>query len=330
VAVTIADIARLAGVSKTTVSLIINEKAAATRISRETEERVRRIVVERGFQPSRYARGLRVRRSHTIGFVAPDFVNPFFARLNHDLEAVARRQGCRLLLGCSEDDPVLEGSVATALVSHQVDGLIVASVLDDSRLRKAGAERAVPTVFIDREIAHGTAASVASENEAGAAAAVSELCRRGARRIAFLGGIPSLSTSRERLLGYHRALTAHGLPYDSAIVLHGDYSAESGTQMLERLARARAGFDALFTSAYTVLEGVLAQLKRRHGTIPPEPMLATFDDHPLLDYLPVPIISVRQDTEALAKAAFDLIERALKGTPAVEHRRVPVELIPRV
>ena len=326
---TIDDVARLAGVSKTTVSLIINGKSAASRISAATERRVRSIVRAKGFAPSHYARGLRARRTETVGFVAPDFVNPFFARLNQALERVARRQGYQVLVACSEDDPALEKAVVESLVSRRVDGLIVASVLDERRLRARGDRQPAPTVFIDREIAQGNASSVASENRAGARAAVDELIRRGARRIAFLGGTRTLSTSRHRFAGYLSALADRGLSPDRRLIFHGDYRAESGQRMMERLRTSRVAADAVFTSAYTLLEGVLAHLRERSGSLPATPALGTFDDHPLLDYLPVPVVSVRQDTEGLARAAFSLLRRALAGEPAVQHRRVPTRLIAR-
>jgi LacI family sucrose operon transcriptional repressor len=328
--VTIGDVARLAGVSKTTVSLIINGKSRSCRIRSATERRVLAIIKAEGYVPSRYARGLRSRRTQTIGLVAPDLVNPFFARLNQALEQVARRAGHQLLVGCSEDDPALEREVVANLVSHQIDGLIVASVLDESGLRSRRAACVIPTVYVDREIAVGNASSVASENLEGACEAVSFLLRQGAGEIAYLGGPRSLSTSRHRFAGYRRALAEHRMRFDTQLVAHGDWAPESGREMMTRVMARRGGLpQAVFTASYTLLEGALAAVTESCGRVPEELRIATFDDHPLLDFLPGRITSVRQDTTRLADEAFQMLMRALSGERAVEHRRVPTILVRR-
>jgi len=330
VAVTIGDVARLAGVSKTTVSLIINGKSKSHRIRSETERRVLAVVRSQGYVPSRYARGLRARRTQTVGLVAPDFINPFFARLGQSLERVARRAGHQLLVSCSEDDPALEREVVANLVSHQIDGLIVASVLDERRLRAGGVTRAVPIVYVDREIAKGNASSVASENREGAREAVTFLLRQGAAQVAYLGGPRAFSTSRHRFEGYREALARRRVRVDGRLVAHGEWTPESGYAMTTKLLRrARRLPQALFTASYTLLEGALDALRHELGYVPAEMRIATFDDHPLLDFLPTRIASVRQDTAGLAEEAFRMLMRAVSGDGVVEHRRVPTILVRR-
>ncbi len=328
-ALTISDVARLAKVSKTTVSLIINGKSQQGRISSATQRRVLAIVEAQGFVPSRSARSLRSRQTQTIGLVAPDFVNPFFARFNEALEGVARRAGYQILVGCSEDDPQLERRILASLAAHPVDGLVIASVLDERQIRSIS--RDIPTVYVDREIAAGRTSSVASENRAGSRAAIRRLLEGGVREVAYLGGRRSLSTSRHRLAGYREALAAHGLRPDPRLVLHGDgWTPEIGARLMqELLVRLHRLPQALFTASYTLLEGALRALRDQYGQVPPGLPIATFDDHPLLDFLPNRIIAVRQDTRRLAEETFRMITRALAGHRRAEHRRIATLLVTR-
>jgi D-fructose-responsive transcription factor len=263
--------------------------------------------------------------------VVPDLHNPFFAELNHELEGIARQHGYQLLVGCSNDDKELEQEAVNSLFSYSIEGLFVASVLNEKQLLRRTVQRKAPVVFIDREIALKNFSSVSSDNARGAHAAVRVLLGRGVREIAYLGGLPDLSTSRNRYKGYCRALREAGLPHDPRLVLQQDYSPAHGYAMIrlldERLGRLP---EALFTSAYTLLEGVLQFLKERSGGIPASLHIATFDDHPLLDYLPARIVSVKQDCAAMARNAFVLFLASVqKRHTRARHIRVNPKLIDR-
>jgi LacI family transcriptional regulator, sucrose operon repressor len=314
----------MAGVSKTTISLVVNGKSRAGRISPETENRVLEIVRKTGYATNKVARGFRLKHSQTLGLVVPDLRNPFFAELNHEFEGIARSHGYQLLVSCANDNKAVEQDAVNSLLSYSIEGLFVASVLNENQLLNRTYNRQVPVVFIDREIAMKNVSSVASDNAAGAADAVRVLLARGAVEIAYLGGLPDLSTSRNRMLGYRRALTEAGMAVNRTLVLQEDFSPAHGYRMLEILHQRLGRFpEALFTASYTLLEGVLLFLRERTGHIPKSPWIATFDDHPLLDYLPNRIISVKQDCTELARSAFRLFEGAIQKRPdRARHIRV--------
>jgi len=328
--ITIEQIAKMAGVSKTTVSLVINKKSKTGRISPETERKILEIVRRTGYSPNKVARGFRLSRSQTLGLVVPDLRIPFFAELNHEIEGIARRNGYQLFVSCSNDNKAMELEVVNNLLAYSIEGLIVASVLNEKQLLERTYNRNAPVVFIDREIALKNISSVASDNYGGAYEAMRTLIANGAREIAFIGGLPDLSTSRNRFRGYRTALVDAGLTLDPSLAFQEDYSPAGGYRMIGKAFDINGRMpEAVFTASYTLLEGVLQFVKDRLGGIPATLRIATFDDHPLLDYLPCRIISVRQDCIALAKTAFKLLEDSFKKPARASHVRVPPKLIVR-
>ena len=121
----LSDIARLAGVSVTTASYVINGKAAQRRISAATVERVLAVVEEHGYQPDQQAAGLRRGQTRTLGFILPDLENPSYARLAKQLEQGARARGYQLLIACSDDEPETERQVVNLFRARRCDALIV-------------------------------------------------------------------------------------------------------------------------------------------------------------------------------------------------------------
>jgi len=320
----------MAGVSKTTVSLVLNEKSRANRISPDTEKRICDIVRKTGYLPNKVARGFRLNRSQTIGLVVPDLINPFFSELNYALEQRARQNGYQLLISCSEDDRDIEQAVVNNLLSYSIEGLIVASILNEEQLLKKTYSRKIPIVFVDREIALKNVSSVSSDNYQGAFDAVQILCSEGVREVAYIGGMPGLSTNRNRLNGYAKALQANRLPVNPQMILQENYRPADGYNMIKKIHGIQGRFpESIFTFAFTVLEGVLQFVKETCGSIPPSLKIATFDDHPLLDYIPNKTISVKQDCVELARNAFVLFEKAKQGHSRARHIRVKPTLIVR-
>lgn len=328
--VTINKIAQLAGVSKTTVSLVMNGKSREARISPATEKRVLRIVRELDYSPSRLARNFRLHRSGTIGFILPDLKNPFFSHLSHAMERVARQNNYQLLIGCSNDVAATEIELAQNFFSSAIEGLIIASAINTEDLVRKIYDTDIPAIFIDREIMTERISSVSSDNFQGTYDIVNYLCSIGVREIGYTGGNQELSTTRERFRGYTQALKDNQIPVDKRFICHKDYTFECGYNALRDFFNKNGRFpEAIFTASYVLLEGALRAVHAIMGTIPPDLKIATFDDHPLLNYLPNHVLSVRQDYDRLAEASFEILLRTMNGEGQVEHRQIKPELIIR-
>jgi LacI family fructose operon transcriptional repressor len=307
----LSDIARLAGVSVTTASYVINGKAEQQRISRATVERVRAVVEEHGFRPNPQAAGLRSRHTRTLGFILPDLENPSYARIAKQLEQGARARGYQLLIASSDDDPISELQLLQLFRARRCDALFVASCLpasDDSyrELQKQG----LPIIAIDREMDPALFCSVVSDDHDASQQLTRSLLDIHPRHIALLGARPELSVSRERAGGFKDALNG----FDGGVMIeHGDaFSRECGLRLAGDLFD-RLGYmpDALITTSYVLLQGVFDLLQKRKLS-PDQLHLGTFGDTQLLDFLPLPVNAMAQQHSLIAEKALSLALSAIE------------------
>ncbi|MCF5780308.1 catabolite repressor/activator, partial [Pseudomonas poae] len=256
----LSDIARLAGVSVTTASYVINGKAEQQRISSATVERVRAVVQAHGFTPNPQAAGLRSRHTRTLGFILPDLENPSYARIAKLLEQGARARGYQLLIASSDDDADSERQLLQLFRARRCDALFVASCLPagDDSYRELQA-KGLPVIAIDRVMEAGQFCSVVSDDRQACQQLTSSLLRPLPGQIALIGARPELSISQERAAGFHQALQDFT---GEVIVEQGEaFSRECGRQLMEQLLQ-RLGHlpDALVTTSYVLLQGVFDAL----------------------------------------------------------------------
>ncbi len=312
---TLAELARLAGVSRTTASYVLNGQGPARRIKPETIDKVLAVAQAHDFQVDTQAAALRGGASRTLGFILPDLENTSYARLAKLLEQGARAKGYQLLIAGSDDNPATEKALAKALKARRCDALIVASALapDDPfypQLQKAG----LPVVAVDRAQSPDQLHCVLSDNRAAAHELTRSVLAPGTARIAWLDAVPELAMTRDRRAGFQAAAGEAGV---STLIESGShYDRDSGAAMMRRILREDGLPDALVTASYTLLQGVLDVLLELPGGLPEQLRLATFGDDRLLDFLPVSVNSLPQDHEAIARATLDQAMAALvPGTP---------------
>lgn len=326
----ISEIADMAGVSKTTVSLVINGRGEAYRISKKTQKKILAIVKANKFTPNQYARGFRLKKTQTIGLVVPDLRNWFFSQLSYEIEALARKFGYQVFIGCSDDEEKTEFKVINNLHARRVDGLIIASVMRKEQITKDILNLDIPVVYIDRRVESQNISWVASDNYQGAYDLINHMCKTGSQRIGYLGGMEHLSTSKNRLRGYQDALEANSVSYDSSIVHQKNFTILSGYELAGRvLAGNSEMIDGLFTASLTLLEGTLKYIKDIADRAPETLRIGTYDDHPFLDYLSFNIPSVRQNTHTMAQSAFEMISDMLAGKKVIKHEVIAPKLIIR-
>jgi LacI family transcriptional regulator, sucrose operon repressor len=324
------EIARLAGVSKTTVSLVINGKASGYRISKKTEKKIRDIVERENFTPDQYARGFRLKKTQTLGLVVPDFTNWFFSQICFETEWFARHHHHQVFIACSDDDEETEFKVVQNLIDRRIDGLIVASVMKKDQMTQEISNYNIPVVYIDRRIENDSVSWVTSDNFQGTYELVSHMCSKKLMDLCFLGGLQNISTSQHRLQGYRKALEDHGIAYDPAKVFQGDYTREAGFYLAREMVEKRKGFpQAFLTGSLTLLEGALQFIKKTLGNIPNTLQIGTFDDHPFLDFLSVRVPSVRQDSRRISRSALEMISGALSGKRIIQQKIIKPRLIIR-
>ena len=311
---TIDDVARIAGVSRTTASMVLNGHAERYRIAQATVERVEQVARELHFSPSHSARSLRNRRSQAIGLVIPDLTNASHAALAQALENLCRARDLQLLMVTSDEDPARESAGMTQLVARQVDGMLVVPCSSDVRAYQKWTRR-LPLVFVDRRLDDSGIPSVVTDATDSVVQLLAPRLAAGISELVYFGGQAELSPSRDRLAGYRQALAGAGLAEQPGWVCERDFLRESGYAMMRDWHAANGRYpQALFTASITLLEGVLAYL-RQHGLHDAPRSMMTFDHHALLDCLPLAIDAVQQDSEGLAVASLAKVLALLEGQP---------------
>ncbi len=302
---TIDDIARLAGVSRTTASMVLNGRAEKYRISAATRDRVLATAKENNFQPSHSARALRIGSSNTLGLIVPELTNFAHARFAQAMETICRQAGYQLLVVTSEDDPEQEVAGIEHLVARQVDGLFIVPSAVDAEIYRKWAKR-LPLLLVDRRVDDSSLPYVITDAEAAVDELVSDALHDFDSEICYFGGQPDFSPSIDRLHGFRAALARAGIVERADWVRARDYRRDSGYQMMQACYRQLGRYPRLlFTGAITLLEGALAFISdHAHFDIAPR-RLMTFDDHNLLDCLPLRIDSIEQDSRKLAATSLE-------------------------
>lgn len=332
---TIADVARLAGVSTATAGRVLGGYGYT---SGSKKDQVLKAAQKLGYRPNALARGLITGKTRTIGVVAGDIQNPFYASVIRGISNIAEREGFGLLITNSDESLKQETKAVELLVEKQVDGLIV-SPCDTrvaSHLRALHAS-GLPLVLIDRAVDGLEVDQVGTANVAAARDAVQSLIQTGHRRVGLiaelveedgggverfveraLGGEPvetrALYPSWQRLLGYVQAHQLARLPVDVALVRRvGKYSAESAEGTTLELLRSADRPTALFTSDGTMSEGAMSAIAKLGLSIPEDLSLVGFDDLDWMAFLPPGITTVAQPRTAMGEMAARMLLQQIEG-----------------
>ncbi|MGM0984302.1 MAG: catabolite repressor/activator [Pseudomonadota bacterium] len=309
---TLAEIARLAGVSRTTASYVVNGKARERRISQETVDRVMAVVQHHDYRVDAQAAALRRGASRLLGLIIPDLENVSYARLAKRLERGVREAGYRLLIVGSDDDPESERELALALRAQRCEVLIIASCLPTedpfyAELMAAG----LPVVAVDRGLDPHHFASVVSNDREAAERLTRSVLDDTVTRIAWLDAVPALSISRERRAGFQQALADHR-PLEVIACGAQRYDSVEGARLMRELLDGHGMPDAMVTASYTLLDGAFDVLLE-DGGLPTSLRLATFGDSRLLDFLPLPVNSAVQDHDRIATLTLACALAAARG-----------------
>ncbi|MDF0749414.1 catabolite repressor/activator [Marinobacter sp. 71-i] len=309
---TLAELARLAGVSRTTASYVINGQGPARRIKQATIDKVLAVARDNHFQIDPQAAALRGGASRTLGFILPDLENASYARLAKLLEQGARARGYQLLIAGSGDDPETERELARSLKARRCDALIVASALapDDPFYQRLQQDD-LPVIAVDRAQSPGVISCVVSDNRKGAAALTRSVLEPGSGSVVWLDALPALAMTRERREGFEDV--AQNRSGRWAVYSGAHYDRASGADLMRRVLAEQGLPDALITGSYTLMQGVLDVLLEQPDGLPQSLRMATFGDDRLLDFLPVRVHSLPQKHEAIAEATLDRALAAIAG-----------------
>ncbi|MDE3200300.1 MAG: LacI family DNA-binding transcriptional regulator [Acidobacteriota bacterium] len=305
---TLSEVARAAGVGTTTVSRVIN---GGFRVHPTTLARVKRVIEEMGYLPNHAARVLKGDRTKTIGIIVPSIADPFFSSCAEAAQAVARANDSLLIVTASHNDPHIELENVNILLSHRVDGLILAPANSRSQALREILERlSIPVLTIDRPISNSSIPSVLTNNFKGARIATQHLIEHGYKRIVCLTGESTLYTIQERMRGYRAAMEAAGLPEILNTSIKDYKSAEYAIESL--LAGAEPP-DAIFTLKNSSTIFAFEALQKNSVAVPKTVALLGFDDFELASTLKPSITVVQQPVEEIGRVTAEILFEQLLG-----------------
>ncbi|MEU5821024.1 LacI family DNA-binding transcriptional regulator [Streptomyces sp. NPDC047803] len=318
--VTIADVAREAGVSKTTVSRVINTKGE---VDGSTAARVREVIAQLGYVPSSGAVGLARGSSRTVGMLVPSLTWPWMGEvLQGVVDTVEAADYGLLLFTCNRGSESVE-RFTSQVSARAFDGLVVVepeNTLDHlTELHRDG----LPIVLIDDRGHHPEFPSVVTTNHEGGASAARHLRDAGRTRPVVITGPEHFGCVRDRLAGFTSVL-----PTD--LVVLGDFTEVSGRHAVEELLASGTEFDSVFAHNDITAAGVLRALRAAGKSVPGDIAVVGFDDIPMSEHTEPPLTTVRQPTRQMGETAARMLLSHLGGTPAPDTPVVlPTELVVR-
>ncbi len=324
---TIKDVARKAGVSIATVSRILNGSGV---VSPKLMENVQSAIKEIGYQPNAVARALKIKESKSIGLIIPDIENPFFPALVRGVEDTAREYDYAVILCNSDGYAVEEKRYIRFLHSKQVDGVIFTGSIDSEENLTLLTDLDVPVVTLDRQSKLENISSVSVDNYYGAMLAVEHLLDQGAKKVAFLGGAPRLSVAAERFQGYQDVLKKRGITILDDLILHGEFTFNSGYGNTALLLERREEFDAVFAANDLIAFGVIDCLTKHGIEVPREIIVAGYDDIRMAGWYTPSLTTVRQPVYEMGRKTVEILLTLLSATEREIHtERFRPELIIR-
>jgi LacI family transcriptional regulator len=326
VGLTINDIAREAGVSRSTVSLVLRNSPL---VAEETRRRVRATIERLGYQPNRLAAGLRSLRSHILGLVVTDLTFPPYARLAVGIEAAVEGAGYSLIVANSHERVERERLHIANLRQYRADGLFITPVQQDTAHLVALSREGYPFVCVIREVAGLEADFCGTDGYAAMRTLVAYLCEElGHQRIAILSGTQRTSTSLTRLAGWRDELMARGQPAPDDLVVAHAADRRGGAAAAEELLRRGVAFTALVCINDLVAVGALQAFHRAGRRVPQDVSVAGiggFREHFPPDRA---LTTMAEDHGEIGRQAGELLLRRLRegrrGGP--ERRIVPARL----
>lgn len=319
---TIRDIAEAAGVSVSTVSLVLRDKEC--RVSAATREKIQEAARRMNYVPNQIAVSLVTKKTNTIGLIYSDMLNPFYSAMAVGIERNARQNGHSLLI-CNCDEQVQHCVENIALLeSRCIDGFLLQppETINASpelllRLQEALNRCPIPYVILDRAIHDVYHDYVAADHQLGGALATEHLVRLGHRKIGCITGSLSDYGSKRRLAGYREVLESHGIPYDPALVYEGLYQIESGYR--GALALFQKDVTAIFAFNDLIAVGVQRAAAERQIAIPQDLSLVGYDDSSIAPLCSVPLTTIRQPIELIGRRACEILFERIEDRSRPHH-----------
>ena len=323
---TIKDVAVTAGVSTATVSRVLAPEGSMA-VAEKTRSRVMAAAEELGYRMNNTARSLKRQETMTIGVVFPELANDFFMDVAEGVEQELHSSGYTMLLSSSRNSVEEEKKRISMLADRMVDGILIIPAGSQGEHLRLLSEQGMPIVLVDRIVEGIELDAVTSNNEEGTFHLTKALLADGFKRIAFVGGEITLSSARERLSGYARALAEAGIKPEPSWICLGGMEVEDGYRQMEDLLKRQNPPEAMVAVNLLIHLGMERCLLDMHVSSPPV-VIAGFDESRYTPFLPACRYTASQDAVGMGrKAGKRIIEKIREKKDLNENKKTGERVI---
>ena len=329
---TLEQVALVAGVSRATASRVIN---GSPKVSGPAKSAVDKAVAQLGYVPNRAARQLVTRRTDSIGLIVSEpetrvFSEPFFSGIIRGVsDALAETEMHLVMLMAQKDRH--RARLERYVQNRHVDGVILLSLHGDDPLPLSLSRMGMPVVMLGRPFVPTDGITwLDADNVGGARLAVDHLLLSGRQRVATITGPLDMCVGVDRLAGYRLALEAHGVAYDAALVVPGDFTEAAGSALADELLERRPDLDAIFAASDLMATGALKAVLAHGHRVPEDIAIIGFDDSPSAMHTIPALTTVRQPVDEMARLTTELLLAQIATGDSTPHNVVVgTELIVR-
>ncbi len=329
--ISIGDIAKELGVSKTTVSFVLNGKGRENHISEALESKILKYIKEVGYQPNQFARGLRTGKTQIIGMLIEDISDPFFSSIARLIEEKAYKKGYKIVYSSTENDTQKTKELINIYRTRQVDGYIIAPSPGIEEDVKALLSDNLPVVLFDRFFPEIETDTVVVDNFEGTYNAINHLYENGYKNIALITLESDQVQMQDRLNGYVKAVEAHPVePIIKKVVFHEEV--EKTVKEIEKFLKANKQVDAVFFATNYLADAGLEAIQNLGIKISKDLGVIVFDDYNLFRLFTPSITAVAQPIQSISENVINILLKRLSDTNKVHEKKtvvVPTNLIIR-
>jgi DNA-binding LacI/PurR family transcriptional regulator len=313
------DVAKLAGVSVSTVSRVISNSIP---VDEKTREKVERAIEAVNFKPNLLAQGLRSKSGNIIGLIVPEILHESFIYFIKYIERYVSEIGFNLIIGNTSNKPKLESEIIDNMIRRNVDGIIFSRVSDKSKVMRIIEKTDIPVVIIDRALGQEDIPTVVLDNYDAGRLCAEHLVALGHEKFACITGPRDIFLSRDRLRGFVDVLKKNGLGLPESNIFEGDFKFETGKKGMQYFLETGAEFTAIWGQNDLMAIGAMNELVRRGRRIPDDISVVGMDNINAAEMLVPSLTTITQPFEEMARISVDMILKERNGETIPEKRVV--------
>lgn len=307
---TIADVAAIAGVSRATVSRVLNGNPCVDPV---LTKKVTAAVKKLKYKPSRVARSLRNGRSTVLGVIISDIRNPVYTELFRGIEDIAYAEGFSVVLCNSFDSVERESDLLHMAAAERFAGVLMVSAPGGGGQISGLLHADIPVVAMDRKVEGADVDTVLVDNVKGAIMAVEHLLDQGYQRIGYLSGPTTIYTGAQRLAGYQAALASRRIRLATSLIRYCDFHEATAKAATKQLLAKRPGPDAIFSANGMMTAGALEAIAEAGRVIPDHIAVLSFDESPWSRLVTPPLTTIEQPVFDMGREAVQLLLGRIRG-----------------